>query len=231
MNHTALKLAGLLLVCNIAALGDSPGAGYAPPGQANTTSQTPSSKSSVSANAANSAKPDAHGDFYIYEDKGSPNNHYAPSGWMGDSGDLQIDDGSQDSPKSGTACLKIFYSAKGSKGAHWAGIFWQDPANNWGTLPGGFDLSHYKKMTFWARGAKGGEKITEFKVGGITGQNGDSDSSSIGPVSLTKDWKKFTIDLSNKNLSHIIGGFGWSANHDDNPQGITFYLDDIRFES
>jgi len=40
-----------------------------------------------------------------------------------------------------------------------------------------------KKLSFWARGDKGGEKIAEFKVGGITGEHGDSDSASIGPVS------------------------------------------------
>ena len=149
---------------------------------------------------------------------------------MGDYGDLQIDDASSDKPKNGNTCIKITYSAKGSQSANWAGIFWQDPPNNWGNVAGGFNLSHFKKLTFWARGAKGDEKISEFKVGGISGENGDSDSASIGPVSLTRDWKQYTINLSDKNFSHIIGGFAWSANHDNNPQGFTFYLDDIRFE-
>jgi len=52
----------------------------------------------------------------------------------------------------------------------------------------------------------------------------------MGPVTLGKEWKKYTIDLAGKNLSNIIGGFAWSASRDDNPDGFVIYLDDIRFE-
>ena len=31
-------------------------------------------------------------------------------------------------------------------------------------------------------------------------------------------------------MSYIIGGFCWSANVDNNPEGATFYLDEIKFE-
>ena len=168
--------------------------------------------------------------FYIYQDKGSRLNHYVPSGWMGDYGDLKVDDGNTTDPADGKTAVKITYSGKATQGANWAGIFWQHPANNWGEKPGGFDLTGMKRLTFWARGENGGEKIAEFKVGGITGEHGDSDSASIGPVSLTKEWKKYTIDLADKNLSHIVGGFAWSASRDDNPNGFVIYLDEIRFE-
>jgi len=172
----------------------------------------------------------AKGTFYIYADKGARVNHFAPSGWMGDYGDIKLNDGETENPADGKTCIKVSYAAKGAQGANWAGIFWQQPPNNWGDKPGGYDLSNMKRLTFWARGAEGGEKIAEFKVGGITGEHGDSDSQSIGPVVLTKDWKKYTIDLADKNLSHIVGGFCWSASRDDNPNGFTLYLDEIRFE-
>jgi hypothetical protein len=168
--------------------------------------------------------------FYVYSDKGARVNHFIPSGWMGDYGDLKLDDGNTTDPADGKTCIKVTYTGKATQGANWAGIFWQHPANNWGEKPGGFDLSTMKRITFWARGAEGGEKIAEFKVGGITGEHGDSDSASIGPVSLTKDWKKYTIDLADKNLSHIVGGFCWSASRDDNPNGFVIYLDEIRYE-
>lgn len=177
------------------------------------------------------AKADDKGFFHIYVDKGARDNHYAPSGWMGDYGDLRVDDASKDKPHAGTTAIKITYSGKAAQGANWAGVFWQHPPNNWGNKPGGFDLSKYKKLTFWARGTTGSEKVAEFKVGGITGENPDSDSASIGPVALTKEWTKYTIDLSGKDLTHIVGGFAWAANRDDNPQGFTIYLDDVRFES
>ena len=168
--------------------------------------------------------------FYIYQDKGSHENHFIPSGWMGDYGDLHLDDANKDNPKSGATAIKWTYTGEVKQGANWAGCFWQSPANNWGDKKGGFDLIGYKRLTFYARGAKGGEKIAEFKVGGITGDYGDSDVQSIGPVILTTEWKKYIIDLADKNLSNIIGGFAWSASHDDNPNGFVIYLDEIRFE-
>ena len=168
--------------------------------------------------------------FYIYQDKGSHENHFIPSGWMGDYGDLKLDDGNKDKPQSGSTAIKWTYTGEAKQGANWAGCFWQNPANNWGDKAGGYDLTAYKRLTFYARGAKGGEKIAEFKVGGITGDHGDSDAQAIGPVTLTTEWKKYTIDLADKSLSNIIGGFAWSASRDDNPNGFTFYLDEIRFE-
>lgn len=168
--------------------------------------------------------------FYVYHDKGDRGNHYIPSGWMGDYGDIKFDDKDAESPADGRTDIKIVYNGKAAQGANWAGIYWQIPANNWGEKPGGFDLSNYKKLTFWAKGITGKEYIATFKVGGITGDHGDSDAAEIGPVTLTTKWSKYAIDLTGKNMQQIIGGFCWSASHDDNPDGFTMFLDEIRFE-
>ena len=168
--------------------------------------------------------------FYVYADKDARVNHFAPSGWMGDYGDLKIDDGYTKDVYDGKTAIKITYTAEGTQGANWAGIYWQHPVNNWGAKTGGYDLSGMKKLTFWAKGGRGGETIAEFKVGGITGEHGDSDSAKIGPVVLTREWKQYTIDLADKDLSHIVGGFCWSASRDDNPHGFRLYLDEIRYE-
>ena len=168
--------------------------------------------------------------FPIYSDAKSPDNHYMPTGWMGDFGDLKMNDKFMEKPHGGSTCLQFGYSNKATQGARWAGVYWQNPPENWGTRPGGYDLTGAKKITFWARGDKGGERIEEFKVGGITGEYADSDVAGIGPVVLTKDWQQFTIDLQGKDLSSISGGFCWSANLDANPNGVTFYLDDVRYE-
>ena len=53
-----------------------------------------------------------------------------------------------------------------------------------GVKKGGYNLTDSKRLSFWARGANDGEIITEFKIGGITNEFHDSDSSSIGPVTL-----------------------------------------------
>ena len=168
--------------------------------------------------------------FKIYTDGSSPDNHYVPSGWMGDFGDLKTDEKFMTNPQAGTTCIKIVYTNKATQGARWAGIYWQNPPNNWGTRPGGYNLNGAKKLTFWARGEKGDERIEEFKIGGITGEYADTDVAGIGPVILTKEWKEYTIDLEGKDLSSISGGFAWSTNLDVNPNGATFYLDEIKYE-
>jgi len=169
--------------------------------------------------------------FYVYLDSGSPKNHFIPSGWMPNADtakDIKYDNANKENPYSGNTCIKITY--KDVSGNRWAGIMWQHPANNWGNVDGGYDLSSSKKVTFWARGEKGGERIEEFKVGGIMGEYPDSDMASIGPIILTKDWQQYTIDLAGKDMSYISGGFCWATNIDVNPEGITFYLDDIKYE-
>jgi hypothetical protein len=168
--------------------------------------------------------------FYVYGDRGSVNNHYIPSGWMGDYGDMKLDTASSEDPYLGSTCIKIIYSGACTQGARWAGIFWQNPPNNWGDKEGGFDLSKATKVTFWARGAQGSERIEEFKIGGIMGEYADSDTAGIGPVILPKEWKQYTIDLKGKDLSYISGGFCWATNVDVNPNGATFYLDEIKYE-
>ncbi len=168
--------------------------------------------------------------FQVYTDAKAPDNHFDPSGWMGDYSDIGLSEESFTSPHSGSTCIKVTYKAKKAQGVGWAGVYWQNPSNNWGTKSGGYDLTGAKKVTFWARGEKGGERVEEFKIGGITGEYGDSDVVGIGPVSLTTEWRQFVIDLDGKDLSSISGGFCWVINADTNPQGAVFYLDDIKYE-
>lgn len=168
--------------------------------------------------------------FNIYTDGTAPDNHYAPSGWMGDYSDLKLNTKHLDRPHGGSTSIQIIYTNKATQGARWAGMYWQNPPNNWGTRPGGYDLTGATKLTFWARGEKGGERIEEFKLGGITGEYADTDVAGIGPVVLTTEWQQYTIDLTDKDLTSISGGFCWATNLDVNPDGATFYLDDIRYE-
>ncbi|MDO8489738.1 MAG: hypothetical protein Q7S42_06520 [Candidatus Omnitrophota bacterium] len=169
--------------------------------------------------------------FEVYADGRSPDNHYISSGWMGDYGDIKQNDQFSQNPHSGSSCIEFAYSAKKSQGQGWAGVYWQNPANNWGSKKGGFDLAGMTKLTFWARGAKGGEKIQKFVVGGVKGVYSDSTMVEIGPIELTDQWKEYTINLAGKDLAYISGGFGWTTTADLNPQGALFYIDDIRFQA
>jgi hypothetical protein len=164
--------------------------------------------------------------FNVFTEAKHPGNHFVPSGWMGDISDISFSDAETVRPRAGRSCIKMGYKAQG--GAGWAGIFWQNPANNWGTKQGaGFDLSQYKKLTFWARGDKGGEVMTEVKVGGIKGEFPDSAEISQRNLILSDQWTQYTIDLEGSDLSHIIGGFCVVFAKDTNPAGAVVYLDDI----
>lgn len=169
--------------------------------------------------------------FYVYQDKGSKKNHFIPSGWMGNYGDFKFDDNYRTDCLDGLSCIKITYQTRNTQGAGWGGIYWVTPAGNWGSKPGSIDLSGYKRLTFWAKADTENVTINEFKMGGITGEFGDSDTASIGPIMLTKDWKKYTIDLKDLNLSKIIGGFCFATADDVVPEkGYVMQLDEIRYE-
>ncbi|MGE5280355.1 MAG: hypothetical protein ACM3L6_06405 [Deltaproteobacteria bacterium] len=156
---------------------------------------------------------------------------FVPSGWMGDTGDVSLATDSREDPHAGATCVKVVYRYNPAARQGWAGVLWQHPENNWGeTKDAGIDLSATTRLTFWARGERGGERIEEFKVGGAKGSYPDSDEAKIGPIVLTDTWQPYTIDLKSKDLSYVITGFGWATNLRANPDGCTFYLDDIRFE-
>ncbi|MFH0790692.1 MAG: glycoside hydrolase family 2 TIM barrel-domain containing protein [Candidatus Omnitrophota bacterium] len=171
--------------------------------------------------------------FYVYKDRDSSDNHFVPSGKMGDGDDLLIEDGAVNPERAAKGqnylknYLKISYNALNNHAYGWAGVYWQEPANNWGEIAqAGYDLSGARRLTFWARGETGGEEV-EFKIGGILGVYGDScEAVSSGRIQLTREWKKYSIDLSGKELSRIIGGFCFVVN----PPAKTFYLDEIRYE-
>lgn len=166
--------------------------------------------------------------FYVYTDSFHKKNHYIPSGWMGDYGDIKYNDKWKKKPKTGKSCIQVKYTAERKQGAGWAGMYWQNPANNWGTSLGGYDLTGAKKLFFYARGAKGGE-IIEFKMGGITGQYSDSAASTTGSVELTKKWKLYEIDLEGLDLTFINGGFCVVFSSSANPDGCTFFIDEIYY--
>lgn len=110
----------------------------------------------------------------------------------------------------------------------WGGMYWQKP--HWAGWEG-YNLTGAHHVVFWVRGEKGGERIEKFKVGGARETISDSDAASAGPFTLTTEWEQHSIDLHGKDLSSINTGFYWEVNLEHNPEGVTFYLDEIKFES
>jgi glucan 1,3-beta-glucosidase len=171
--------------------------------------------------------------FAVYTDGYDPGNHYVPSGYMGDVHAIAMNQSWTRDPHNGRTCIQVKYRGpvrRGGKG--WAGVYWQNPAQNWGTVPGpaGYNLGHATRLTFWVRGTTGHEHV-QFLVGGITGKHGDSLRPAVKTrvLTLSASWRQVTIVLTDKNLSHVIGGFGWAASTRQDPHGATFYLDDITY--
>jgi len=168
--------------------------------------------------------------FQIYKDANPWENHGAPSGWMGDFRDLKLDLKWKENPYSGETCIRFDYSAKGSHYANMIGVMWQNPANNVGDIDGGVDLRGATKVTFWARGERGGEYIEAFMLGGTIGAYPDTDKGVLQDVYLTREWKPYAIDLTGLDLSYISSFFGWATSRFRNPDGMIFYLDEIVIE-
>jgi hypothetical protein len=144
---------------------------------------------------------------------------------MGNTKGLKLDEACKEKPHAGKTCIRIDYEAKDG----WAGVVWQSPANDWGAKAGGWDVSGAKQLRFWARGANGCEVVNCFF--GVIGRDKryfDTAAGKLDKVVLTKEWKEYTIELKDKDLTRIKTGFGFSLGGQGAP--VTFYLDDIRFE-
>ncbi len=163
--------------------------------------------------------------FSIYKECDDRQQPYCPSGWMGNYSEIEQDDCWKKNPHSGRTCIRATYNGKG----RWAGVVWQDPPNNWGDEPGGYDLTGATKVTLWARGETGREDV-EFKAGllGANRKFQDTARVSSGKIHLTPKWQKYTVSLANRNLGQIISGFVWVVEGGTAP--VTFYLDDIQYE-
>lgn len=170
--------------------------------------------------------------FYVYQD-GDAKNRFIPSGYMPNGNCIKVNPLHQDQCVSGSCLEVVFDLACARQDQRWGGVYWLNPADNWGQHKGGYNLDGAQRLVFQARGAEGQERIEEFKMGGIglTADYPDSDYANIGPVILTTDWREYVIDLRGKNLSYIAGGFAWAASAVGNDRDqITFYLDEIRYE-
>ena len=111
----------------------------------------------------------------------------------------------------------------------WGGVVWQSPEGDWGDRGGGYDLTGATKLTFWARGEKGGEVVT-FAYGILPREKKffDTGTSKLDLVKLTREWQRFEIPVAGQDLTRIKTGFVWTVASPGQP--VTFYLDDIRLE-
>jgi hypothetical protein len=181
--------------------------------------------------------------LYVYKDFGDGANYYTQKAWMGDSysgvPEMREDAEGRGGTTGIAAGIDLTQHA-------WGGYMFINgilksgatvPELDFGTTDAGLDLTGAEKLTFWARGEEGGERV-EFFMSGL-GRNGfnaapyadTSGQLSTGYVTLTDEWEQFEIPLSGAGLSRVGCGFGWVTNDSNNgAQSVKFYLDDIRYE-
>ncbi|NOZ26089.1 MAG: hypothetical protein GXO94_08400 [Nitrospirae bacterium] len=191
-----------------------------------------------------------HRAFYVYTDLSAAGNHFVTLGRMSSPGDADkvgIEPGFRGDCLSGSTCIRNTFS---SAGDNWGGWYFMNgvlegedtvPKLNWGEYPdAGFDLSGATRLTFHARGERGGERVEFFAFGlgrdpatgsPLTSYPDSSPKISTGYITLSETWREYSIDLAGADLSYVIGGFAWvSASDENGGRDITFYLDDISYD-
>lgn len=151
---------------------------------------------------------------------------FAPGGYMGD-GEV-IDAITDDEECGGTRggdgrglCHRFTWSPAGMG---WAGVYWQHPDGNWGTLPGLDVPSGATQVSLYAWGAAGGETVS-FMAG-----MADVDGFEVKQesVALTTTPTRYTLSLADTGYGDVVGGFGWVAA--DAQAEVVFFVDDIVWE-
>jgi hypothetical protein len=141
--------------------------------------------------------------------------------------------GGNASPKG--RCYEVIYTPHPRlTGAGWVGNYWLYPGNggtmqlqNWGVTAGypipmtcsqvksaaGDTTAPAMKVSFWARGAQGGELIRF--TSGLINSFPHSDYAAVmpPPIYLTATWTHHTIDLTGQDWSGsgVIGAFGFGV--------------------
>ncbi len=160
--------------------------------------------------------------FYVYQD--GDDMPYAPSAYMGNHKKISVNTKETKEVYSGTASLKISYKHH----YDWYGLGLVNPANDWGDILGGYDISGATKFSFWAKASE--DKLTATIGFGLIGKDKpypDTAKESI-KIKLGKTWKKYTIKLKKLDLSCIRSGFTLFSQ--SNGSGHDIYIDEVVFE-
>ena len=170
------------------------------------------------------------GDVYAEADAGG--NLYAPSGWMNvASGGLQLDPADTGDVGAGQTSMEVSWDGTpGDDGTPWAAVMFEWPRNLAGaTSPGpGWDLSGATELTFQAHSDDPGESI----MVGLGSE--DHDGFALRRrISLQTDWTEYSIDVSDRDLLELNGGFfiAFDGFSDAGDSGVTLHLDEVSYDA
>jgi len=131
-------------------------------------------------------------------------------------------EGSLNNPHSMPNCMRIDYKPNFHS---YAEAIWPLSNNNdtsiYYTHHNAYNLTNIKKVVFFARGEKGGERA-EFYFA--------DRSLSTGVLVLHDSWQEYSINVTGNDLKSVKQGFAYASNVYQNPVGCTIYVDDIRLD-
>lgn len=160
--------------------------------------------------------------FYVYKDGNDI--PYVPSAYMGNYEAMVVDVNHSDKVRSGNTALKISYTSS----KDWYGFGLVDPANDWGDILGGYDITGAKTFSFWAKGSYDGLKA-QIGFGLIKKDKPFPDSAQIlEDIELTTQWKEYRIRVKREDLSCIRSGLVLFAAANGFSHDI--YIDEVKFE-
>ncbi len=160
--------------------------------------------------------------FYVYKD--NEDLPYIPTGYMGNYKAMSVDLDHSKNVHSGKMSIEISYKDRSG----WYGLAFVDPANDWGDILGGYNISGAKTFSFWAKSDFSGV-IAKIGFGLIGNDKPYPDSAIVAEeIELSSQWKKYTIKLKNLDLSCVRSGLvifsnGYGSSH-------KIYIDEVVFE-
>lgn len=150
--------------------------------------------------------------------------------------------GMRSSATAGGDCDTFKIAAAKATDQKWQGVFYQFPANNWGTLPGRTIAAGAKSVKFQARATR--EVAALFQIGMCDPKDDTkcvdefyaypTTADMAGKVKVGTEWAAVSVDISGKDYSAgVHGAFSWSISNEDllaDTSDLTLYLDAIRWE-
>jgi hypothetical protein len=150
--------------------------------------------------------------------------------------------GNRADPAAGGDCDTFEIDASLAGDMAWQGVFYQFPANNWGTFPGRTIASGATKVTFQARASR--SVAVMFQVGMCNPEDATvcadgfyaypDSADDAHTVTVGTEWTELSVSLSGKDYSKgVHGAFSWSISNADllgDTSPLDLYLDAISWQ-
>ncbi|MBV71797.1 MAG: hypothetical protein CMH52_10705 [Myxococcales bacterium] len=125
---------------------------------------------------------------------------FVPTGWMGDTDQLSLEDCPTAGDFCGGVCMGIRWQPPEAGG--WFGIRWQHPGGNWGDEPGLTIQAGTTEVTFVAWSDKAGTTAS-FAVG----SNRETFRAESGLIELSDTPQTYRIELNDQRATEVKTGF------------------------